>query len=177
MYWLGLSNLTSKFWDDAQCGLVPALQTSPRLFRWNSLNGSYESSSLWKVHKVKTWKSPTEGTEISAVLICFHQTYQLLVNYMVLSDTVQIMAVLTATSFSRVVSVRYKGLQWIWSQLVVQTNLCFSPTKCKKAKEMQKQDTEKEDKIDVWKRYTSLLELPYYGSITMCVIDRMHNLF
>lgn len=26
-------------------------------------------------------------------------------------------------------------------------------------------------------RYTSLLELPYYGSITMCVIDPMHNLF
>ena len=26
-------------------------------------------------------------------------------------------------------------------------------------------------------RYTSLLELPYYVSITMCVIDPMHNLF
>ena len=26
-------------------------------------------------------------------------------------------------------------------------------------------------------RHTSLLELPYYGSVTMCVIDPMHDLF
>ena len=44
-------------------------------------------------------------------------------------------------------------------------------SKCKTVKDKQRLESR------LGTRYTTLLELPYYGSITMCAIDPMHNLF
>lgn len=44
-------------------------------------------------------------------------------------------------------------------------------TKCKTKTKRKKMES------SLGSRYTELLRLPYYGSVTMCIIDPMHNLF
>ena len=60
---------------------------------------------------------------------------------------------------------------------MAQTNGRFTPTKDQKVGQVKTKTQRKKMEAMPGTRYTSLLELHYYGSITMCVIDPMHNLF
>ena len=158
-------------------GIIPALSKEPP-----SLNSFLnplvdELNALWRGVRVKTRRSPIEGAQIRAALICCAADI----------PAARKLCGFVGHSANRGCShcnkffpggfgekKDYSGFdRSTWPKRTDDSHRqnarklenCRSKTQRKKMESM------------LGTRYTSLLELPYYGSITMCVIDPMHNLF
>ena len=159
-------------------GIVPAFAHEPP-----SLNNFLEPAvdelrALWRGVQVNTYDSPNEGVEMRAALLCCASDI----------PAARKLCGFLGHSANRGCSHCYKffpggfgepkdysGFQdrQSWPRRTTEQHRrdAYKVKNCKSATERSKMASK------LGSRYTILLELPYYSSITMCVIDPMHNLF
>ena len=158
-------------------GIIPALSKEP-----SSLNTFLnplidELKALWNGVKVKTKNAPIQGAEVRAALICCASDIPAARK---LCGFVGHSANLGCSHCNKFFpggfgeKRDYSGFdRSTWPKRTDSTHRrnARKIERCKTKTERKKMEAK------LGSRYTSLLELPYYGSITMCVIDPMHNLF
>lgn len=136
-----------------------------------------ELEALWRGIKVKTYRSPTEGAEIRAALVCCAADI----------PTARKLCGFVGHSANRGCSHCNKFFPGGFGEKKDYSGFdrSSSPKRTddshrQNARELLKCRTKiqrKKMESSLGTRFTSLLKLPYYGSITMCAIDPMHNLF
>ena len=158
-------------------GIIPALSKEPPSLN-TFLNPLVdELNVLWRGIKVKTRKSPVEGSDIRAALMCCAADI----------PVARKLCGFVGHSANRGCSHCDKFFPGGFGEKKDYSGVDRS-TWPKRTDDSHRQKARKLDKCKtktqrkkmeamLGTRYTSLLELPYYGSITMCVIDPMHNLF
>ena len=158
-------------------GIIPALTKEPPSLNYFLNPLVDELNALWRGIKIRTFTSPTGGAEIRAALLCCAADIPAARK---LCGFVGHSANLGCSHCSKFFpggfgeKKDYSGFdRRSWPlrtddshrQNARKLQNCRTKTQRRKMESM------------LGSRYTSLLELPYYGSVTMCVIDPMHNLF
>lgn len=158
-------------------GIIPALSKEPASLNFFLNPLVDELNALWHGIKVKTKNAPIQGAEICAALICCAAgipTARKLCGFVGHS------ARLGCSHCNKVFpggfgeKKDYNGFdRSTWPKRTDSSHRLNARKieRCRTKTERKKMESK------LGTRYTSLLQLPYYGSITMCVIDPMHNLF
>lgn len=135
-----------------------------------------ELNALWKGVKVKTYRSPSTELEIQAAMLCFPSDI----------PAARKLCEFLGHSAKRGCSHCYKifpggfGEQRNYSGLDNRDpKRSFEQHRrdANRVKTCKSQNASDKLASQLGCRYTYLLELPYYASIEMCIIDPMHNLF
>ena len=158
-------------------GIIPALAKEPASLN-NFLNPLVdELNALWKGLKVRTYKAPAEGADVCAALLCCASDI----------PAARKLCGFVGHSAHRGCSHCDKYFPGGFGEKKNYSGFDRSswPPRSdnshrRNARKVQRCTTKtsrKKMEAKLGSRYTCLLELPYYGSVTMCIIDPMHNLF
>ena len=140
-------------------GVIPALDHEPKSLNHFLEPAVNELIALWKGVKVNTYQSPSSAVEIMAAVLCFA------------SD---IPAALKLCGFLGEPR-NYSGFddRNQWPKRTSEQHR----RDANRVKNCKSQNASDKLASQLGCRYTYLLELPYYASIEMCIIEPMHNLF
>ena len=158
-------------------GIIPALTKEPPSLNYFLNPLVTELNALWRGMKIRTFGSPTEGAEVRAALICCAADIPAarklcgFVGHSANHGCSHCNKFFPGGFGEKKDYSGFDRRSWplrtddSHRQNARKLQNCRTKTQRKKMESM------------LGSRYTSLLELPYYGSVTMCVIDPMHNLF
>ncbi|KAL9964950.1 hypothetical protein ACROYT_G028667 [Oculina patagonica] len=159
-------------------GVIPALAHEPKSLNHFLEPAVNELNALWKGVKVNTYRSPSTVVEIQAAVLCCASDI----------PAARKLCGFLGHSAKRGCSHCYKIFPGNFGEQRNYSGFDDRDQWPKRTSEQHRRDANKvkncqsqsaSDKLasQLGCRYTSLLELPYYASIEMCVIDPMHNLF
>lgn len=159
-------------------GIIPALAHEPKCLNHFLEPAVNELNALWKGAKVNTYNSPSTAVEIQAALLCFASDI----------PAARKLCGFLGHSAKRGCSHCYKVFPGGFGEQRDYSGFDDRAQWPKRSSEQHRRDAYRvkncvsgtaAEKLasELGCRYTVLLELPYYSSIEMCVVDPMHNLF
>ena len=159
-------------------GIIPALAHEPKSLNYFLEPAVNELNALWKGVKVTTYKSPSAAVQIQAAVLCFASDI----------PAARKLCGFLGHSAKRGCSHCFKVFPGGFGEQRNYGGFDDRDRWPKRSSEQHRRDAYRvknctsetaAEKLasELGSRYTVLLELPYYASIEMCVVDPMHNLF
>ena len=159
-------------------GIIPALKHEPKSLNHFLNPGVDELNALWKGVKVNTYNSPSSAVKIQAAVLCFASDIpaaRKLCGFLGHSARRGCFHCYRESPGGFGEQRNYGGFQdrdqWPKRSSQQHRRDAYRVKSCTSESASEKLASQ------LGVRYTVLLELPYYTSIEMCVIDPMHNLF
>ena len=159
-------------------GIIPALTQEPKSLNYFLEPAVDELNALWNGVKVNTYNSPSTAVKIQAAVLCFASDI----------PAARKLCGFLGHSAKRGCSHCYKEFPGGFGEQRDYSGFDDREQWPKRTSEQHRRDAYRVKNCtsetaaqklasELGTRYTVLLELPYYASIEMCVIDPMHNLF
>ena len=159
-------------------GIIPALAHEPKSLNYFLEPAVNELNALWKGVKVTTYKSPSATVQIQAAVLCFASDI----------PAARKLCGFLGHSAKRGCFHCFKLFPGGFGEQRNYGGFDDRERCPKRSSEQHRRDAyivknctsetaAEKPASELGSRYTVLVELPYYASIEMCVVDPMHNLF